>query len=281
MVQSRWISRPFWRTRTVRLLPGRVFRGFGWMLVVAVAASMLGLAAQGQTIASANDDAVSPQDIVTALHRMSDKAGVIFVGQVSDVRRLAKGNVAAGVVEIRFEVEQAVRGCSAGSYVLREWAGLWEGDNQRYRAGQRFLMLLHAPNAAGLSSPVDGMYGAIPIVRGGSAPVGANSSAGAALPAVDLRWVGTKVLHPVRYASGTAMVDRSASRPAYAVAQGGTVQGLVVGSSGSSGSVGAVAGTSASNSPGSSSALVPAQQASVDVVVGMLTSWQKVEHAAY
>jgi hypothetical protein len=285
MVQDRWISRLFWRTRTVRVLSGSAFRGFGWMLVVAGAASMLGLAAQGQTIASANDDAVSPEDIVTALHQMSDKAGVIFVGQVSEVRRLAKGNVAAGVVEIRFEVEQAVLGCNAGSYVLREWAGLWEGDNQRYRAGQRFLMLLHAPNAAGLSSPVDGMDGAIPIVRGGRAPVGANSSAGAAPPAVDLRWVGTKVLHPVRYASGTASADRSASRPAHAVAQGGTVQSLAVGSSGSVGSSGAAAGVSASNSPGSASgsgsAVVPAQQASVDVVVGMLTSWQKVEHAAY
>jgi hypothetical protein len=245
------------------------------MLVVAVAASMLALAAQGQTVASADDDVVSPQDIETALHQMSDRAGVIFVGRVSEVRRLGSGNVAAGVVEIRFEVEQAVRGCSAGVYVLREWAGLWEGDNQRYRVGQRLLMMLHAPNAAGLSSPVDGMDGAIPIVRGGSALLGANSSARVTPPAVDLRWVETKLLHPVSYTSGAASADRSVSEPAQAVAQRRMVRGLAAGSAAS------VAAVTASDSPGSGSgsASVPGQQASVDVVVGMLASWQKVEHA--
>jgi hypothetical protein len=277
MVQGGWISRLFGTGRRLRMgrmaraLPGGVCRGCEWMLVVAVAASMLALAAQGQTVASADDDAVSPQDIETALHQMSDKADVIFVGRVSEVRRLGSGDVAAGVVEIRFEVGQAVRGCTGGSYVLREWAGLWEGDNQRYRAGQRLLMMLHAPNAAGLSSPVDGMDGAIPILRGGSALLGANSSARVAPSAVDLRWVGTKLLHPVSYASGAASADRSAGEPVQAVAQTRMVRGLAVGSAAS------VAAVTASDSSGSAS--VPGQQASVDVVVGMLASWQKAEHA--
>jgi hypothetical protein len=286
MVQGRWISRffrlgrAFGMGRPLRMggmalaLPRRVCRRCGWMLVVPVTASILALAAQGQTAASANDDAASPQDIETALHQMSDKAGVIFVGRVSEVRRLGSGNVAVGVVEIRFEVEQAVRGCSAGVYVLREWAGLWEADNQRYRAGQRLLMMLHAPNAAGLSSPVDGMDGAIPIVRGGSAALGANSSARVAPPAVDLRWVGTKLLHPVSYASGTA-ADCSAGQPVQAVAQGRMLRSLAVGSGAS---VAPVMASDRSGS-GSGSASVPGQQASVDVVVGMLASWQKAEHA--
>jgi hypothetical protein len=286
MVQGRWISRFFRLGRAFRMgrplrmggmalaLPRRVCRRCGWMLVVPVTASILALAAQGQTAASANDDAASPQDIETALHQMSDKAGVIFVGRVSEVRRLGSGNVAIGVVEIRFEVEQAVRGCSAGVYVLREWAGLWEADNQRYRAGQRLLMMLHAPNAAGLSSPVDGMDGAIPIVRGGSAALGANSSARVAPPAVDLRWVGTKLLHPVSYASGTA-ADCSAGQPVQAVAQGRMLRSLAVGSGAS---VAPVMASDRSGS-GSGSASVPGQQASVDVVVGMLASWQKAEHA--
>jgi hypothetical protein len=293
MAQDRWISRLFGMVRpfrmallfrmerTVRVLPGSVGRGCGWMLVVPVAASMLGLAAQGQTLASTNDDAVSPQDIETALHQMSDKAGVIFVGRVSEVRRLASANVAAGVVETKFEVEQAVRGCTAGSYVLREWVGLWEGDNQRYRVGQRLLMLLHAPNAAGLSSPVDGMDGAIPIVRGGSASLGANGSARVAAPAVDLRWVGTKVRRPVSYASAAAAAARSASQPAHAVAQGQTARSLAADSSGSVGPV-AASGSDSSGSgsdTGSGSAAVAGREAPVDVVVGMLASWQKVEHA--
>jgi hypothetical protein len=283
MAQDGWISRLFRKGRafrmgrTVRELPGSVCRGCGWMLVVAVVASMLALAAQGQTVASADDDAVSPQDIETALHQMSDKASVIFVGRVSEVRRLGSGNVAGGVVEIRFEVEQAVRGCTAGSYVLREWVGLWEGDNQRYRAGQRLLVLLHEPNAAGLSSPVDGMDGAIPIVRGGSASLGGNSSARVMPSTVDLRWVGTKVRHPVSYASASPAY--SASQPAHAVAQGPTVRSLAADSSGSVASVPALG----SDSTGSGSASGPAsgtgQEAPVDVVVGMLASWQKVEHA--
>jgi hypothetical protein len=255
------------------------------MLVVPVTASMLALAAQGQTLASANDDAVSPQDIETALHQMSDRAGVIFVGRVSEVRRLGSGNVAAGVVEIRFEVERAVRGCSAGVYVLREWAGLWEADNQRYRAGQRLLMMLHAPNAAGLSSPVDGMDGAIPIVRGGSAVLGANSSARVTPPAVDLRWVGTKLLHPVSYARGAASADRSAGQSVQGVAQGRMLRSLAV-SSGTSvapltafDTSGPGPGPGPGSGSGSGSASVPGQQASVDVVVGMLASWQKAEHA--
>ena len=251
MSQNRWIS--------------RIFRGCGWMLAVPVAASMLAMAAPGQATAIANDDAVSPQDIVTALHQMSDKAGVIFVGRVTGVKWSVSGNVAAGVVETRFEVEQAVRGCTEGVYVLREWAGLWEGDNQRYRAGQHLLMMLHAPNAAGLSSPVDGMDGAIPIVRGGSAPLVANSSARRAPPAVDLRWVGTKLLRPVSYANAATQVVHPVGLPARAVAQGSAV------------SIAPATALSNSASPGSAS--VPAQQASVDGVVDMLTSWQKVEHA--
>jgi hypothetical protein len=248
------------------------------MLVVAAAASLSGLAAQGQTTASANDDAISPQDIVTALHQMSDRADVIFVGRVSEVRRVGSGNVAGGVVEIRFEVEQAVRGCSAGSYVLREWAGLWEGDNQRYRAGQRLLMLLHAPNAAGLSSPVDGMDGAIPIVRGNGLP-GANSSARVMPSTVDLRWVGTKLLHPVSYASAASAAVHPGSQPAdaVAVAEGGRVRSVAADASGSVASVTALASNGMGSGSGSVSA--PGQQAPVDVVVGMLASWPKVDHA--
>ena len=180
MAQNRWISRLFRMTRTSRELLG----GGRGLLSVPVAALALVLGAQGQTAGTVIDDAATPQDVVTALHQMADRAGVIFVGRVAGVRRQDGGGVASGVVEVTFEVDQAIRGCAAGTpFVLREWAGLWEGDDQRYRVGQRLLMLLHAPNAAGMSSPVDGMDGAIPIVRGGGAPLAANSSARVAPPA--------------------------------------------------------------------------------------------------
>ena len=254
----------------------RLFRMARRLCAFAGAGLVLALAAQGQATAGAIDDAAVPQDVLTALHQMADKAGVIFIGQVIKVRRRDSGNAAAGVVEITFEVDQAVRGCTVGSYVLREWAGLWEGDDQRYRTGQRLLMLLHAPGASGMSSPVDGMDGAIPIVRGGSVPLVANSSARVAPPAVDLRWVGTKLLHPVSYGSGTV-------RPAHSLGQAeriARVRGVAASSVGAAGlAIEAAPMTVFSGAASAGSASVPAQQASVDVVVGMLTSWQKAQSA--
>jgi hypothetical protein len=216
-----------------------------------------------QTSATGIGVAAAPQDVETALHQMSERADVIFVGQVTAVKRQDGDNVASGVVEIDFQVDQAVRGCAAGvPYVLREWAGLWEADDQRYRVGQRLLMLLHAPGAAGMSAPVDGMDGAIPIVRGGSGPLVAGSSWRTAPPAVDLRWVGVKLLHPVSYGSGQAQTVRSAGQlgasEAHAVAGGSEA--------------------APSLSVGAGEASVPSQQASVDAVVGMLTSWQKAQY---
>jgi len=264
MAQNRWIF--------------RLFRGRRWTLVVpVVAALVLSLTAQGQTTANTIDDTATPQDIETALHQMADRAGVIFVGRVAKVQRRDGGNAASGVVEVTFEVDQAIRGCTAGSYVLREWAGLWEGDDQRYRVGQRLLMLLHAQGASGMSSPVDGMDGAIPIVRGGGAPLAAGSSARMSPPAVDLRWVGTKLLHPVSYGSGAVRLARSARQSALVTAQAHAVAAGSVGLAGSVIEAAPITVLSASESPGSAS--VPAQQASVDTVVAMLTSWQKVQHA--
>jgi hypothetical protein len=132
-------------------------------------------------------------------------------------------------------------------------------------------MLLHAPGASRMSSPVDGMDGAIPIVRGGSVPLVANSSARVAPPAVDLRWVGTKLLRPVSYASVTARPHPVAGQTVVVTAR---AHDLVGGSATEATPITVLSGAA---SPGSAS--VPAQQASVDTVVGMLRSWQKAQHA--
>lgn len=231
----------------------------------------LGMSSLAQAPVTGTEAAVAaPQDVETALHQMSDKADVIFVGHVTAVKRQDGEGIASGVVEVDFQVDQAVRGCTAGTpYALREWAGLWEADDQRYRVGQRLLMLLHAPGAAGMSSPVDGMDGAIPIVRGGSGALVAGSSARVAPPAVDLRWVGAKLLHSVSYSSGRTRGVGSAVESARPQAR--SVAAAATGSA-----AGSAAGGALSDAPGSAS--VPAQQASVDVVVGMLTSWQKAQY---
>jgi len=147
-----------------------------------------------------------PQTTNDALRAMSRLAGVIFTGQVIAVRRIEGLNGATGVVEIEFAVEDAVRGVSGSAYTLREWAGLWPVGDEPFRVGQRYLMLLHSPGAAGLSSPVGGMDGAIPIRGTGRAQATGEAetgSAGTGAPAdgrvVDLRWVATRVAQPLQY----------------------------------------------------------------------------------
>ena len=222
---------------------------YGWLLRVAVVWATVGVsAAMGQGVA-----ADPPQTVEDALHEMSGAAGVIFAGQVMSVRVLPGNGGAPGVVEVVFRVDQAVRGCSAGgTYVLREWQGLWAGGDARYRVGERLLMLLRSPGASGLSSPVGGMDGAIPI-RGVESQIGSGASVSAASaaapePMVDLRWVGARMLRSASYAPGNG--------------SGGLVSGASVGS-------GSGAGVASAASPG----------ASVGTVVGLLNSWESARAA--
>jgi hypothetical protein len=162
-----------------------------------------------------SSQAALPQSTNDALRAMSRLAGVIFTGQVISVRRLAGVNGATGVVEIAFAVQDAIRGVSGSSYTLREWAGLWPVGDTPFRVGQRYLMLLHAPSAAGLSSPVGGMDGAIPIRGGGSGAAAETAAAGTIASAdervADLRWVGTRAVKPVSYHAGANAEARSDS----------------------------------------------------------------------
>ncbi len=99
-----------------------------------LAALLMGSLGYGQT---APVQAESPQTVIDVLHQLSDKADVIFAGQVLAIRHPNEG-----VVEVEFRVDQAIRGCSVGTpHVLWEWAGLWAGGVQRYRVGQSLLMM--------------------------------------------------------------------------------------------------------------------------------------------
>jgi hypothetical protein len=169
-------------------------------LLLAVCSSLLlvsGARAQSPGLAQVANAAAED-----ALHELAQQAAVIFAGQVTAVRR-RDGQGATGIVEIDFAVEDAVRGTRGGVYVLREWAGLWTAGETPFRVGQRYLMLLHAPGASGLSSPVGGEDGAIPI-RGSGAAVGPETvDSASSQPAgqlIDLRWIATQVARPVEYA---------------------------------------------------------------------------------
>jgi hypothetical protein len=220
----------------------------GWMWAT-IAFGVIGVSAALGQSAAAGTAFTPKQTVEDALHEMSDAAGVIFAGQVLSVRVVPGSVGAPGVVEVTFQVDQAVRGCSAGgTYVLREWQGLWAAGDARYRVGERLLMLLRSPGASGLSSPVGGMDGAIPI-RGvesliGGGTVVAAASAAAPEPMADLRWVGARML-------------RGASS-----AGAGLVSAASVGSE-ASGGVGSVA----------------SQGASVGTVVELLSSWESARVA--
>ncbi len=238
---------------------GRILRTF------AIASLLTGPLVRGQVASVASP--TSPQTALDILHQLSDKADVIFAGQVVAIRPND------GVVEVEFRVDQAIRGCSVGTpYILREWAGLWTAGNQRYRVGQRLLMLLHAPSAAGMSSPVGGLDGAIPIRQGGAAAQPAISSTAPQRPYVDLRWLGARLPHAVLYRSEPVPTTKPddvpvslLARPTAHIAASGPV-------------ISAAPITAMLGNASASDSSVPAQQASVDAVMGMLTTWQKAQH---
>jgi len=214
------------------------------------------------------------QTVTDVLHQMSDRADVIFMGQVLTVHLPEGDSPASGIVEIQFRVDEAIRGCQTGPYVLHEWGGLWAGGSGRYRVGQRLLMLLHAPGAGGLSSPVGGLDGAIPIRQSGIVASPAESTTPPpSLPFVDLRWLGTRVPRAVSYRD-------KAVRPANAFPQlspGQQRVETVVASGARAGDVPVILPLGYTSVADAS---VPAQQASVAAVLGLLTTWQKAEHGA-
>ena len=165
------------------------------------------------------------------LHDMVSRSAIIFVGTVTAVRRptddAMRGAAGGAIVEVDFSVAQGVLGVAAGeTYAMREWAGLWR-DAARFTIGQRLLMLIHAPGPGGLSSPVDGLDGAIPVRTGPTPYVGAAGAVHAqAQPAeepvasetVDLRWLEARTLRAVAYADET-VADPGAARAESVVRQ--------------------------------------------------------------
>jgi hypothetical protein len=149
-------------------------------------------------IHATSDVPATPDDLIV---QMSQSAGVIFVGHAVEVRQPPAGfsgspeAAAEGVVEVDFFVDQAVRGPAQGSlYTLREWGGLWAGGTGRYCVGQRLLLLLHAPDSTGLSSPVHGAEGLIPLRGAGQPPGPDDGSSIAAQWMVDVRWLQAQTL---------------------------------------------------------------------------------------
>jgi len=223
---------------------------------------------QGRAFSTAGVDAAGNSETVeAALHQMSGQAAVIFVGKVAQIHRSQGSGLASGAVEIRFEVEQAIRGCSGGVYTLREWAGLWSANDARYQVGQRLLLLLRAPGAAGLSSPVGGLDGAIPLRASGAGVRSSDASAALTEPVADLRWIGAKLARTVSYraqrSSPMPMPHSASSAPAP------TTKLLQGGATARSGEI--------PSANGGTDSSTPAQEAAVSTVVSMIRSWEVID----
>jgi hypothetical protein len=156
---------------------GRI--AWGIVLGVLVLAGPAPLPAQGLAPAQTEAAQIAAPDtsVGAALRNLASRAGVVFVGQVTGIQRQG------GVVEVRFSVQRAVLGPVGATYTLREWAGLWAAGQPRYAVGQRAMIFLHAPSAAGLSSPVDGMDGIVPLL-----PTATNTP-----PLLDIRRLAARV----------------------------------------------------------------------------------------
>jgi len=108
--------------------------------------------------------ALSPVRIPVEVQKIATRAGAIFSGRVVSIvaARPASPDRAA-TVTITFQVDNAIRGVKAGqAYSFREWAGLWSAG-PRYRVGERLLLFLYAPSMLGLTSPVGGRSGMLPV----------------------------------------------------------------------------------------------------------------------
>ena len=164
------------------------------MLAATLAGPLLASAMPDVATQTSFESGIAPGTLQDELLQMAGQAGVIFVGEVLSVTPHPSFTPAAGTVEIAFRIDQPIRGCDGQSrYVLREWAGLWVAGHQRYAPGQRLLMLLHTPSASGLSSPVGGQDGVIPVIGTGIAPRPNDTIIAQAEPSVDLRWVQARL----------------------------------------------------------------------------------------
>jgi hypothetical protein len=126
---------------------------YGWVLRVLLLPLLVSPFAAGQVLHSAD----------LSLENLNLSAGTVFSGTVIQIEHAVAPGAKPAFVRVKFRVDQAVRGCNAGDTVtVDEWAELWvRGD--RYRKGQRVLILLYPPGQTGFSSPVAGDVGTFRI----------------------------------------------------------------------------------------------------------------------
>lgn len=111
--------------------------------------------------------AARPQPVTTTVVELAQfyvRAQYVFAGTVMALQPMpATRATEIGSVRLTFRVDRAIRGVRKGqSLTIREWAGLWN-SGERYRVGERVLLFLYPPSKLGLTSPVGGAKGRLPI----------------------------------------------------------------------------------------------------------------------
>jgi len=94
-----------------------------------------------------------PPPGVSRFPQLVRAAGTIFSGTVTRIeRRAATRGQSVETVSVTFRVENAVRGASPGqNLTITQWIGLWT-SGQRYRVGERVLLVLYPKSKLGLTS---------------------------------------------------------------------------------------------------------------------------------
>ena len=93
------------------------------------------------------------------LEQMVASSGMIFLGRVEDVSLSGDDRV-----RITFRVLDGVRGARTGeTAAVEEWRGLWVAGHERYQPGETLLLFFHPRSKLGLTSPVGGDSGRLPI----------------------------------------------------------------------------------------------------------------------
>jgi hypothetical protein len=122
-------------------------------------------------------DSAAQQPNQVTLRQLTSSAGYIFVGQVKSVRYVHASSGHVPTMQIRFQVEQGLRGVRSGSVLtIRQWAGLWDAGG-RYRTGEQLLLFLYRPSKLGLTSPVGGVRGRFALDRNGQVLLGMERAA--------------------------------------------------------------------------------------------------------
>jgi hypothetical protein len=119
-----------------------------------------------------SDKVIARQLLGPQWKQLARRAGIIFAGTVLATAaqtvtpaeatvRVVPGAIPS--IQWRFRVDEAIAGVESGQILtVREWAGA-SSMHRALRPGERILILLYPPSRLGLTSPVGGPLGLIPL----------------------------------------------------------------------------------------------------------------------